>query len=153
MVCTTLEIQHDVWAAAPLSTNDNFNGFVQDCSNSSALAMELLQPCTKPSICTSAIGKRWQIPTFLSAEYKTICIYVNSSFEFENIDIYTIRASIPKCLAPIAIMLNNRDAGDLRRHRTHYDVIVVKMASFLTTRSAGMIKLFHRNEAIFSLWT
>ena len=27
------------------------DGLVQDCSNSSALAMELLQSCTKPSIC------------------------------------------------------------------------------------------------------
>ena len=26
-------------------------GLVQDCSNSSALAMELLQSCTMPSIC------------------------------------------------------------------------------------------------------
>ena len=26
------------------------DGFVQDCSNSSAVAMELLQSCTKPSI-------------------------------------------------------------------------------------------------------
>ena len=29
----------------------NIDGLVQDCSNSSELAMELLQPCTKPSIC------------------------------------------------------------------------------------------------------
>ena len=29
----------------------NIEGLVQDCSNSSALAMELLQFCTKPSIC------------------------------------------------------------------------------------------------------
>ena len=29
-----------------------FNGLVQDCSNSSALAMELLQSWTKPSICS-----------------------------------------------------------------------------------------------------
>ena len=27
------------------------NGLVQDCSNSSALAMELLQSCTKPLMC------------------------------------------------------------------------------------------------------
>ena len=27
-----------------------FNGLVQDCSNSSANALELLQSCTKPSI-------------------------------------------------------------------------------------------------------
>ena len=30
------------------------DGLVQSCSNSSALAMELLQSCTKPSICISA---------------------------------------------------------------------------------------------------
>ena len=28
------------------------DGLVQDCSNSSVLAMELLQSCTKPSICS-----------------------------------------------------------------------------------------------------
>ena len=28
----------------------NIDGLVQDCSNSSALAMELLQSCTKPLI-------------------------------------------------------------------------------------------------------
>ena len=30
--------------------NQYFDGFVKDCGNSSALAMEVLQPCTKPSI-------------------------------------------------------------------------------------------------------
>ena len=29
----------------------NIDGLVQDCSNSSVLAMELLQSCIKPSIC------------------------------------------------------------------------------------------------------
>ena len=32
----------------------NFNGLVQDCNNSSALAIELLQSCTKPLIYTCA---------------------------------------------------------------------------------------------------
>ena len=31
------------------------DGLVPDCSNSSALAMELLQSCTKPSICLGAV--------------------------------------------------------------------------------------------------
>ena len=31
--------------------HDKIDGLVQDCSNSSALAMELLQSCTKPSKC------------------------------------------------------------------------------------------------------
>ena len=30
---------------------NDINGLLQDCSNSSALALELLQPCTEPSIC------------------------------------------------------------------------------------------------------
>ena len=30
----------------------HIDGLVQDCGNSSALAMELLQSCTKPSLCT-----------------------------------------------------------------------------------------------------
>ena len=33
------------------------DGLAQDCSNSSALAMELLQSCTKPSICVCAVVK------------------------------------------------------------------------------------------------
>ena len=39
-------------AVRPLATHisDNFYGLVQDCSNSSALAMELLQSCSKPSM-------------------------------------------------------------------------------------------------------
>ena len=37
------------------SRHCDINGFVQDCSNSSALAIELLQSCTNPPICY----KRW----------------------------------------------------------------------------------------------
>ena len=32
------------------------DGLVQDCSNSSVLAMELLQSCTKPSMCINGLG-------------------------------------------------------------------------------------------------
>ena len=40
-----------LWTAKPTVTNYHFDGLLQDCSNSSALAMELLQSCTeKPSI-------------------------------------------------------------------------------------------------------
>ena len=45
---------------------DFIDGLVQDCSNSSALAMELLQSCTKPSIFTTMflaghVGSREQM--------------------------------------------------------------------------------------------
>ena len=35
------------------------NGLVQDCSNSIANALELLQSCTKPSICVDDIDTGW----------------------------------------------------------------------------------------------
>ena len=37
----------------PCSHYYNIDGLVQDCSNSIANALELLQSCTKPSICTT----------------------------------------------------------------------------------------------------
>ena len=37
------------------------NGLMQDCSNSSALAMELLQPCTKPSICAHYLAIKCEL--------------------------------------------------------------------------------------------
>ena len=39
-----------VWNSTESDTLD-IEGLAQDCSNSSALAMELLQSCAKPSIC------------------------------------------------------------------------------------------------------
>ena len=42
-------INHDKEAFFSFLFN-NFDGLAQDCSNSSALAMELPQSCTKPSI-------------------------------------------------------------------------------------------------------
>ena len=38
----------------------SIDGLVQDCSNSSALAMELLHSCTKPSICTANVSN-WYV--------------------------------------------------------------------------------------------
>ena len=38
----------------------NFDDLVQDCSNSSTLAMELLQSCTEPSICLDSLSSRIQ---------------------------------------------------------------------------------------------
>ena len=40
------------------SASRDIDGLVQDCSISSALAMEILQSCTKPSMCTCQPGKK-----------------------------------------------------------------------------------------------
>ena len=37
------------WSPAQNLVQYNIDGLVQDCSNSSAIAIELLQSCTKPS--------------------------------------------------------------------------------------------------------
>ena len=49
----------DLWSAGTLTPNYSeivikihIDGLVQDCNNSIAIALELLQSCTKPSMCT-----------------------------------------------------------------------------------------------------
>ena len=46
------EIKQPFSLKALFNFQSNIDGLVQDSSNSSALAMELLQSCTKPSICS-----------------------------------------------------------------------------------------------------
>ena len=49
MASDDLEKQ-DARASTVPVMSEYFNGLVRDCSNSSALAMELLQSCTEPSV-------------------------------------------------------------------------------------------------------
>ena len=56
----------------PLSVYSiHIDGLVKDCSNSSALAMELLQSCAKPSIRYSSyqVGKDYSYYLFLLKSY------------------------------------------------------------------------------------
>ena len=51
----------------------NIDGLVQDCSSSSALTMELLQSCTKPSIYTKLLytwTKYHQGPHFINMDWR-----------------------------------------------------------------------------------
>ena len=54
-----------------LGGNWNFDGLVQDCSNSSMLTMELLQSCIKPSICAHGhyyhycLGGNWNFDSLV----------------------------------------------------------------------------------------
>ena len=45
------------------------NGLAQDCSNSIANALELLQSCTKPSICTSRLLTKIQVKIHVSEKW------------------------------------------------------------------------------------
>ena len=55
----------------------HIDGLVQDCSNSSALAMELLQSFTKPSICDKAVN--FTVDVVLWTELCPHCISQTSS--------------------------------------------------------------------------
>ena len=52
----------------------HIDGLVQDCSNSSALALELLQSCTKPSIYS---GTWWVKPFLAKSLYHTWNIFTH----------------------------------------------------------------------------
>ena len=45
----------------------HFDGLVQDCSNSFANALELLQSCTKPSICSAQVVNKILLPLYHSS--------------------------------------------------------------------------------------
>ena len=46
------------WQSAQILALFDIDGLVQDCSNSIANALELLQSCTKPSICGLSFHKQ-----------------------------------------------------------------------------------------------
>ena len=51
--------------------------------------------------------------------------------------------------------VNNREAGDLRRYRTHYDVIVMHLISNITaqrTHGVMITSLIRQNDTTTSLW-
>ena len=50
----TCSVKYNVCSLSGIFT-DLFDGLVQDCSNSNVLAIELLQPCTEPSIWLDAL--------------------------------------------------------------------------------------------------
>ena len=53
---TFLLTGHFFWWYMKLVNNEYIDGLVQDCSNSIANALELLQSCTKPSICFMSLS-------------------------------------------------------------------------------------------------
>ena len=52
LICTYCCVGNEISGALAWKQIPYINGLVQDCSKSSALAMELLQSYTKPSICS-----------------------------------------------------------------------------------------------------
>ena len=44
--------------------------------------------------------------------------------------------------------VNNREAGDLRRHRAHYDVTVMELAQRPVTRSFDVFFYLHPNKQL-----
>ena len=118
---------------------------MEDCSISSALAVETLQSCTKPSYYSRFIA--WTNADELST--RSLEINFNDMMTSSNGNIFRVAGIlcgeftghrwIPHTKASDAVLwclfficawikgwVNNREAGDLRRHRTQYDVTVMK---------------------------
>ena len=58
-------------------TFSHIGGLVQDCSISSALALEILQPCTKPSIYQTTIFLNTKGYTLLQHQFSRPCMHVH----------------------------------------------------------------------------
>ena len=113
------------------------DGLVQDCSNSIANALELLQSCTKPSMHSySRYNKNtaclpwWchQMETF-SALLAFCAGKSQVTGESPHKGQWRRALMFPLICTWINNWENNSEAGDLRRHRAHYDVSVMMMWS------------------------
>ena len=71
-----------------IMTTNNFHSLVQDCSNSSALAMELLQSCNKPLILSciflhiksdNVSGRVWVVTRLIACKWDKIDLVINNS--------------------------------------------------------------------------
>ena len=71
----------------------HFDGLVQDCSNSSANALELLQSCTKPSIC-SVDGVVTQFSDSYVTRLQWVMMHIILIFVWE---IWRYLLAIPAC--------------------------------------------------------
>ena len=100
---------------------NQINGLVQGCSNYIANAVELLQPCTSRSMMASSNGNIFRVTGHLCGEFtghRGIPRTKASDTEFWWVFFISTR---------INGWVNNGEPGDLRRHRAHYNVTVMRV--------------------------
>ena len=120
--------------------NSHVDGLTPDCSNSTDNALELLQSCAKPSMCDFLCGLAYKSlhpsQSVLMASSNGNIFRVTGALCGE----FTGHRRIPLtkagdgelwCFLWSAPSINNREAGDLRRNRAHYDVIGFGVCIFL----------------------
>ena len=147
-----------IWTKLPIFCRRSFqtdvmawchtNGFVQDCSNSTANALELLPSCTKLSVYSKHVA------------HKICCVYINSYFgimlgmhddviKWKHFPRYwpfvrgihrsTVNSLTKASDAELWCFLictwingcvRNHEAGDLRCHRGYYDVTLMILIFF-----------------------
>ena len=81
LATTMLALQ---WLYTIILAHVHTDGFVQDCSNSSALAVELLQSCTKPSISYQPLNRQCPREARRSITPLVSLSLVVSSFQRDN---------------------------------------------------------------------
>ena len=116
-----------VWNDSPTAMI-YIDGLAQDCSNSIANALELLQSCADTSICCACCTHHtwWRHQMEIFSALLAFCVG-NSSVtgEFPSQRPVTRSFDVFFICAWINSRANNGYAGDLRRHCAHYDVILM----------------------------
>ena len=133
----TFLVHEPTWSHQTKTRFHYIDGLAQDCSNSSALAMELLQYCTKPSICGNKLNAK------VLFQYRCL---TRSRDTWWRHQMETFSTLLPICAgnSPVPVnsphkgqlggalmfalicawingWVNNGEAGDLRHNRVHYD--------------------------------
>ena len=99
---------------------NHVQGLAQNCSNSITISLKLLQSCTKPSMCSGRKNNSIYMMTSSNGNIFRVTGHLCGEFTGPGALMLSLR-----CVW-INDRVNNREAGDFRRYRAHYDVIVMR---------------------------
>ena len=119
------------------------DGFAHDCDNTIVSVLKLPQSCVKPSKCecwnyrpSSWRRHQWEhFPRYWPFVRGIHRSPVNSP----NKGLWRGALMFSLTCVWINRWINNREAGDLRRHRVHHDVIVMLFRSICDNQARGTV--------------
>ena len=136
-----------------IATEMAFPNYHKESGTSYSTLSEVLNsvqvPCrvkSKHDMMTSSNGNIFRVTGHLCGEFRIRRSPVNSPHkgQWRGALIFSL------ICAWINAWVNNREAGDLRRHRAHYDVIVMNIYTLSKILLCGHRNYFHSTDAITS---
>ena len=130
----------------------NIGGLVQDCSNSSALAMELLQSCTEPS--TYRLGL--VVVGFLELFANGVCCCLNEFMIARfRLTCYCVQCSCDKNRLKWRFLLNKGTSilpsllVSIGNATTYYSFVLSCLLDFISLPTSGFVSLSRYNYIQF----